>query len=126
MSKQKGKRGEVEASALLGSILTSVASGGKRNGRVWADVHAQGGDIISIEGLSIEVKRQEVLTISTWWRQAVRQAEADGSIPVLMYRQNRRTWRFCIPAYLLVIGLEGYIELDESVFGQWLVHYTGG
>ena len=132
MAKQKGKRGEVQASTHLGNIL-SKHLGSKEGGlfrpdgshRVWADVQAQSGDIVSIPGLSIEVKRQETLNVAMWWRQAARQADNLGAIPVLMYRQNRKPWRFCLPAYLLVLGADGYIEMDESVFASWLVNYLG-
>jgi len=117
MAKQKGKRGEIEASTLLGLLLGKSNAGADQ---VFVDVQANNADIISLAGLSIEVKRQETLALGTWWRQALRQAEASGTIPVLMYRQNRRAWRFCLPAYLLVVEAEGYIEMDVAVFGVWL------
>jgi hypothetical protein len=41
---------------------------------------------------SIEVKRQERLNIGTWLKQARAQAQQDGSIPVVAYRQNRGDW----------------------------------
>ena len=119
MAKQKGKRGEREAADLLGSILGKSNTGADR---IFGDVQAQGGDIQAIEGLSIEVKRHETLAINTWWKQAVRQA-SDTDIPVLMYRQNRKPWRFCIPAYCLVISAPGYIDIDELTFGHWLNQY---
>lgn len=125
MAKQKGKRGEMQASTLLGSIVRDILGPQhlRPDGRLWADVQAQSGDIVSIPGLSIEVKRQETLNITVWWRQTVRQADDLGAIPVLMFRQNRKAWRFCLPAYLLVIGADGHLEMDEEVFASWLEKY---
>lgn len=116
--KAKGKRGEREAAELLTSIL---GMSGVNHDKVFHQVHEQSGDIISIPGLSIEIKRQETLLVTTWWKQAERQAEREGVIPVLMYRQNRRNWRICLPAYLLSPRIkDGFIEVSELVFAQWL------
>jgi hypothetical protein len=35
--------------------------------------------------------------VAGWWRQAVRQAEADGGFPVLFWRQDRDEWRAVWP-----------------------------
>lgn len=125
MAKQKGKRGEIQASTLLGCIVSDILGEQslRPDGRLWSDVQAQSGDIVSIPGLSIEVKRQETLNVTVWWRQTARQADDLGAIPVLMYRQNRKPWKFCLPAYLLTLGAEGYLEMDEAVFTCWLRNY---
>lgn len=117
--RSKGQRGEREAAAFLGSILNQ--RGISRN---LSQTREGGADIIAVPGLCIEVKRQETLNVNTWWRQVCVAADDCGDIPVLMYRQNKRRWHFCLPAYLLVLGTEGYITLGEDVFVQWLVHFS--
>lgn len=118
--KQKGAGGEREACTLLGSILTEggvSASGIERN---LNQTREGGGDILAIPGLVIEVKRCETLNVPMWWRQVCRAADRNGDTPVLMYRQNRKPWQFCLPSYLLVIGAKGYLTLGEPDFRVWL------
>ena len=54
-----------------------------------------GCDLIGTFGLAIEVKRQENLSIGSWWKQCVASATTLGEIPVLLFRQNNLKWR-CI------------------------------
>lgn len=124
--KQKGAGGEREACTLLGNILIergiSASSCGsslivKRN---LDQTREGGGDILAIPGLVIEVKRCETLNVPMWWRQVCRAADRTGDTPVLMYRQNRKPWLFCLPSYLLVIGAKGYLTLGEPDFRVWL------
>lgn len=129
MAKQKGKRGEQEFAQILTDMVYSLGRRGESKGelapwdRVFVDVQANGGDIVSIPGLSIEVKRHETLVVNSWWKQACIQADNIGAIPVLAYRQNRKAWRVCLPAYLLALGLDGHLEVSLETFSQWLLHY---
>jgi hypothetical protein len=133
MSKQKGKRGEVEFNQLIDSLLGLLpfeeaalrglpATDPALMPR--ADVQGHGADNLRVSGLAIEIKRQEILQVDKWWAQACRQADNLGLVPVLAYRQNRKQWTVCVPAYLLVIGLHGYITLTEEVFSQWFLHWV--
>lgn len=54
-----------------------------------------GADLINTLGYSIEVKCQEVLNVKAWWKQALDQAEIDGNIPVVIYKQNN-VKRICL------------------------------
>lgn len=110
-SKQKGKRGEKEAAAFLQSIIKQP---------VFVDVQSNGADIVSIKGLSVEVKRGEHPLLKEWWEQTTRQA-AEGTTAILMYRANHQTWKFCIPADELLPGTEGFIQLSAEVFRVWAV-----
>jgi hypothetical protein len=115
----KGQGGEREACRWLAEQLQSEplqrALGQARDG---------GGDILDIEGLTIEVKRHEILNVNTWWRQVQRAADNNSTVPVLMYRQNRKPWTFCLPASLLVPGLKGRITLGESEMAGWLLAWV--
>lgn len=124
-SKQKGKRGENEFSAWLAQAL-GHGEAADPAAAPRAQVQAHGADCLCVSGLAIEVKRCETLRIAAWWAQAAVQADALGLVPVLAYRQNRKAWRFLLPAALLSIGLEGTIELDAGTFRQWLLHWVKG
>lgn len=80
----------------------------------------RGDDLVGFEPFCIEVKRCETLALRDWWIQAKQAAlrNGPGSIPVVMYRQNRRPWRFLISAR--AIGVErGYIMLEAREFVLW-------
>jgi hypothetical protein len=115
----KGQNGEREAGTILGRML-GVGS----LARNLEQVRSGGADLLDISGLCIEVKRHETLAVNTWWRQVSIAADKRGDIPVLMYRQNRKPWHFCIPAYLLLPNMRGYLTLDEGQFETWLRVWT--
>ena len=52
-----------------------------------------GCDVTSTCYYAVEVKRQEQLSINTWWAQCVKSALDLNKFPVLMYRQNGKKWR---------------------------------
>lgn len=88
-TRDKGARGEREVADLLRSYgldaWRTPNSGGLRTK----------GDLEGVPGYHFEVKRQEVLRLPLWTRQA--QGDADGAIPVVAYRQNRGEWFACLP-----------------------------
>lgn len=92
-------------------------------------VRSGGYDLNGVHGLGIEVKRVETLSVSTWWKQATRQADADGSIPFLMYRQNRKKWQFRVrmtAAFYAteasgVVILDADLDYDEAK--KWFQYY---
>ncbi len=51
-----------------------------------------GNDISGSIGLSIEVKRQEALSINTWWKQCLDAAQRTNEQPLLIWRQNNKPW----------------------------------
>jgi Holliday junction resolvase len=129
MSKRKGKAGEREFTKLLSTLLGNISRKRRVVGlpaisaMAIATPEDNGSDIYSIPGLSIEVKRQETLSVGSWWNQTVRQAENDGGIPVLAYRRNREKWTIVLPAYLLGVGIDGYITCSVDTFENWLYNY---
>lgn len=120
-SRVKGQNGERELCTLLGSIINRDDL--VRN---LEQVREGGGDILGIPGLCIECKRQETITMDTWWRQVCVAADRVGCIPVLAWRQNRKPWQFALPGYLLVPGAPGRIEMSQATFATWLKHWISG
>lgn len=86
-------------------------------------VRGGGHDLVGLEqyGLAVEVKRVEQLALSTWWGQAVRQAEKVGCLPVLAWRQNRKPWRFRIRGYVWPCKSPLDLDLEASYFREWFI-----
>lgn len=92
-AKNKGKRGEQELARWLRDHLPNTDI--ERN---WESQAVAGGADIYLPPFAIEVKRQEKLSVQTWWRQANHQTTTRCPIPILAFRQNRKSWRFLFPA----------------------------
>lgn len=54
---------------------------------------------------AVEVKRQEQLSINTWWKQCEKSAWECGKYPILIFKQNRKPWRVIL--YVNQIRLYG-------------------
>jgi hypothetical protein len=67
-----------------------------------------GNDLTNTFGLSIEVKRQEALSINTWWKQTLASAKRNNEIPILLFRQNHKEWR-CM--------MYGILDLPQVTLG---------
>lgn len=90
-----------------------------------------GHDLIGIPGLCIEVKRQEALSLGAWWKQCTEQAARFGGQPVLIYRQNGRTWRVVTLGSLtdgttsiwakVECDLEDFMAYYKAVYSVWLM-----
>jgi len=124
MSRNKGKAGEREIAVLLADLTGC---------NVRRRVRQRDGDsdLEGLPGWSVEVKRHAKATRATvagWWNQAVRQAEADGGIPVLFWRQDRDEWRAVWP---LAVSLtmqqaamwSGYEWTAEGSIEAWAAIY---
>lgn len=140
--RQKGQTGEREvAQALNPIVLRLLAKHGhqlppadkppiQRNQNQSA---VGGSDLTGTFGLAIEIKRQEQLSINTWWEQCLASAKNSQEVPVLVYRQNGKKWRVVLYA---AIGLPdgrddstasrtsgGYVrarvEMDWESFLRW-------
>lgn len=91
-----------------------------------------GSDLSNPLHLDIEVKRQEQLSVNTWWKQTVEAASRSGGIPILIYRQNRKPWNVVMLAdlplqpqgasyYTSLSGVRVTVSLD--VYKQWFRIY---
>lgn len=101
-SKQKGKRGELEAAKVLRDLgFPEARRTAQYNGKETGSL----ADIIGVDGVHIEVKRNERLNVNEAMDQAVRDCK-DGETPVVMHRKNRTPW-------LVTMRLEDWAEREK-------------
>lgn len=86
-----------------------------------------GSDLSGTFGLAIEIKRQEALSVNTWWKQCQKAADESGEHPVLLYRQNGRKWKCVTLVWLDLpnakqqqIRAEFDMDTFEAWFEQWV------
>lgn len=126
MSRNKGKRGERDVVDLLQKVVDEeylrcgrlpivirrnlMQSYKQREG---FDNH----DLVGLDWLALEVKRQEKLNVDAWWEQACEQAGV-GKTPVLFYRQNNKAWRVVMHGVLLgeQYRVKATVEVDVDTF----------
>jgi hypothetical protein len=85
-SRNKGKRGELEAAAELRRVFGVAA----RRGRQFCG-SAESPDVVTdLDGVHFEIKRCEALRLYTALEQAI--ADARSRIPVVLHRQNNKPW----------------------------------
>ncbi len=98
-SNRKGKKGELEAAALLREYGFEARRGQQYSG---------GGDspdvVHSIPGIHIEVKRTETLSLYKAMEQA--REDSAGKVPVVLHRRNGKEWLAILPAGELLSYLE--------------------
>lgn len=92
-----------------------------------------GKDLTGTFDLCIEIKRQETLSVNTWWAQCLAAARRNGEKPVLIYRQNRQAWAVVMEVGLLIPAVgEGCLEstlvtqatIPWNSFMQWFRRYA--
>jgi hypothetical protein len=97
--RQKGQEGEREVARAMNSIVEAVLTAKgfaipekpiiQRN----QNQSAVGGhDLSNPFKLGIEVKRQEQISVNTWWTQCTKSCVATSDTPVLVYRKNKAKW----------------------------------
>lgn len=136
--RQKGFGAEREIATLLNGLVAramrelgfppeAIAAAAKTVQRNQNQSAVGGNDLTNTFGLGIEVKRQEQLSINTWWKQCCEGAQRNGELPVLLFRQNKQKWR-CITLLELDCPLgEGRTvraEIDLPTFEQWFVDWV--
>lgn len=90
-SRDKGKRGERAVANLIFELTGWEAKRRVRNDN-------GDSDLVGIPGWSVEVKdhaRATLGDVRDWWAQACRQAQ--GGIPLLIYKRQRGEWRAVYP-----------------------------
>lgn len=132
-SQNKGKEGEREVCDILnGEIYNLLKELGKPEEecrKAFSVVQrnqnqsAVGGmDLTNTLGLAIEVKRQEALSVGSWWRQCLASAKRNDEVPVLIYRQNRKPWNIRTYGWINLpdgrqVRVE--VEMDIASFRVW-------
>ena len=100
-SRQKGKRGELEAAHLLREYGYEARRGQQFSG-------ANGDpDVVGLPGIHLEVKRVEKLNLEAAMQQSITDARIN-EIPIVMHRKNRGQW------------------LVTMTFSDWMKLYQGG
>ena len=109
-SKQKGKKGELEAAKYLAKIFGLPVSRGQQY-----KGSPDSPDVIGLKGLHVEVKRCERINVD----KALEQASRDASItecPIVFHRSNRKPWKVTFYADQLYSFLDRCDELlEESI-----------
>lgn len=140
-ARTKGQEGEREIARDLNAIVDELLvefglarqdPGKPRIQRNQQQSAVGGCDLVGTFGLAIEVKRQEQLSINTWWAQCVASAQKLGEEPVLLFRQNakpgqRTKWRCMLMVDLEIPGSEALAtraEIDYDAFLMWFKNWA--
>ncbi len=83
-----------------------------------------GSDLTNPFNLCMEIKRQEALSVNTWWKQCETAAKEFGGEPILIFKQNRKPWRVVMYAHLQFPGHDSSysrvrVELSWDDFKAW-------
>lgn len=100
-SRQKGKRGELE----LASILRELGFQNVRRSQQYAGMHGDA-DLVGLDKIHVEVKRNEHLNVQDAVDQSVRDAR-EGELPAVFHRKNDCPW-------LVTMKLEDWIEIYKE------------
>lgn len=133
----KGKEGERELVRILAAVIERVIADNAYDPDTVATLRAapqrnqnqsaEGGGDINLLGISFEVKRQEQLSVNTWWRQCCVSAQRNKDVPVLVYRQNRREWHVVMMAHLYVsptMQLPTRVTTDMHALEVWFYQWV--
>ena len=85
-SRDKGKRGELEAAHILKEYGYDA-----RRGQQFAGINGDA-DVVGLPRIHLEIKRVEKLNIDDALSQSIRDAK-DEEVPVVMHRKNRTEWK---------------------------------
>jgi hypothetical protein len=133
--RQKGAGGEREIADDLNYIIyTTMQELGCENPTMRSVQRNQnqsavgGSDLTGTLGLAIEIKRQEALSINTWWQQCTAAAQQNGGVPVLLFRQNGKKWRCVMIVDLPLPQTHALIparaEIDYDTFKHWFKEHV--
>jgi hypothetical protein len=134
----KGSTGEREVAAMLNEVCMRLEADGvkidynpdfpkfQRNQNQSA---VGGSDLTNPYKMGIEVKRQENLSINTWWKQCLEASVMTKELPILIYKQNRKKWKVLM--YVdIPIEIKGCYkccrtraEFDVDSFKNWAYNY---
>lgn len=139
-ARAKGQQGEREVADMLNFIIYQVMKelnypedaclrGMQTVQRNQNQSAVGGNDLTNCFGMSIEIKRQETLSVPEWWRQTCKSAERNSEMPVLMYRQNRKAWHVRTYGWINLPGakhIRAEVEFDIETFKTWFREWVRG
>lgn len=102
MSRNKGKKGELELSKELSRLFCVECRRGQQYNGI------DGNDVVGLQGVHIECKRTETLSLYPAMEQASRDAE-EHETPVVFHRRNGKKW-------LAVVELDRLPELVTQLY----------
>lgn len=134
----KGKGGEREVADALNGVIYAIFKerGWEIPKNLWVQRNTQqsavgGCDLTGTWGMAVEVKRQEALSINTWWAQCKASAATLRAMPVLVFRQNKKAWRVVMEGALQLPMSPGEIpwslarvEISWEEFLNWFKQYA--
>ena len=125
--RQKGAEGERQVATALNDIANKVLTTlgqplplkplVQRNQNQTA---VGGSDLTNPFGFCIEVKRQEQLSINTWWKQCMQAKLEFGGIPILVFKQNREKWRVIMMLHCPLVDAPYRAEIAWDDFLDWV------
>lgn len=134
--RQKGAEGERQVLQMLNKIVAEVRA---EKGLSIFDTRDEpfqrnqnqsavgGDDLTNPYSLSIEVKRQEALSVGSWWKQCIESASRTKGVPILIFKQNRKKWRVCVSNYLYITDSKYIgpvmVEIHLDIFKEWFREY---
>ncbi len=139
--RQKGQTGEREIATMLNDRVQRLRMQFGLTVHPVSDLPFQrnqnqsavgGDDLTNPFSMAIEVKRQEVLSVNTWWKQCEASAARSGGIPILCYRQNRKPWVFMLQVDIpvavpkstrLIYVTKVRASLSQESFIAWFDRY---
>lgn len=101
-SRRKGKVGEIE----IAHILRERGYTEARRGQQYSGTETSA-DVVGLDGIHIEVKRVENLSLYTAYEQAVRDTGNSGDMPVVFHRRNNKPW-------LAICSLDDFLRLHTK------------
>lgn len=139
----KGQSGERQVQKILNDIIVEVRKDLGLPAYEVIDLPFQrnqnqsavgGADLSNPFGIEIEIKRQEALSINTWWKQCVISAARTDGIAILIFRQSRQKWRIIMKGIIscgppgsshfvrtrVEITLVSFKEWFEAYYREWL------
>lgn len=106
ISKQKGKRGELE----LAHELRKLGVPNARRSQQFCGTESSA-DIVGAPLVHIECKRSERLSLYDAYNQAAKDTGDSGNLPVLIHRRSRVPW-------LTIMSLDDWIKLYKAYIIQ--------
>ena len=107
MQRTKGAGGERELAKRFAAVL-GLPEGSVYRSRQYCGAGGDHGDVLGIDGLHVECKRQEkgTTTVYKWLDQAIE--DSNNDLPVVLTRMNLRQW-------LLVVELDNVVEFARLI-----------